>query len=485
MTATAAAYANWKAPAHDRQHLLWPDRTAILHDTTQNAELLNHSAQVHLLGIPLPELRSATRRTLGFADMRRPLIASGHQTELYHAGVWVKDVLAGAIADKLGGCAVHFAVDTDQPKHLSLRWPGMAIPLTDSPTSAAWSAMLRSPGADHLEEIERELAGAIGKWGFEPMLGQFLNSLKRQAWQAPGLCEALTQSQHELDSTLGLKHEARLASTLMNSDSYLAFAHHILSNAERFAADYNAALAEYRKSAGIHSSSHPMPDLRISSNSIETPFWFDDLSRGVRARAQLSRSGDSWVLNSDVDEFVPDGSSDGWTAAANLGAWLKRNNLRLSPRALTLTMFLRLIVADQFVHGIGGGRYDQVTDSLIHRHFGMTPPRFAVTTATLWFPAAAGRQRVCLSCLAHEGHHLRHSLLGERKNEILSELTALPRRSPIRALVYQNMHAALSAAEQSSADLQQWRSRYQRAQQRDRQDQFLFDRELFYARTDA
>ena len=44
--------------------------------------------------------------------------------------------------------------------------------------------------------------------------------------------------------------------------------------------------------------------------------------------------------------------------AAQLAAWLRRHNLRLAPRALTLTMYFRVLLADQFVHGIGGGRYD-------------------------------------------------------------------------------------------------------------------------------
>ena len=161
--------------------------------------------------------------------------------------------------------------------------------------------------------------------------------------------------------------------------------------------------------------------------------------------------------------------------------WLGQRGLRLSPRALTLTTFLRLLVADQFVHGIGGGRYDQVTDLLIARHFGMTPPRFAVTTATMFFPGALGRDRVCLNCLTHEGHRIRHGLLGERKRKILSEIEALPRRSLGRSMAFHGMHTALSAAANGSAELRDWEVRRVEAEQRDREDEIIFDRELFYA----
>jgi hypothetical protein len=187
------------------------------------------------------------------------------------------------------------------------------------------------------------------------------------------------------------------------------------------------------------------------------------------------------MLCYEADEFLLNENSDGWTGGRQLIDWLGRHSLRLSPRALTLTMFLRLLAADQFVHGIGGARYDQVTDLLISRHFGLTPPRFAVTTATLLFPLAVGRSRICLNCLTHEGHRLRHGLLGDRKREILAEIAAFPRRSIQRSLAFHNLHGALSAAAMSSTELQDWEVRREQAVVRDREDEIIFDRELFYA----
>src|SRR5262249_41435640 len=42
-----------------------------------------------------------------------------------------------------------------------------------------------------------------------------------------------------------------------------------------------------------------------------------------------------------------------------------------------------------FIHGIGGGKYDEVTDAIIERWLGLTPPRFFVLTATLRLPLPA------------------------------------------------------------------------------------------------
>ena len=53
------------------------------------------------------------------------------------------------------------------------------------------------------------------------------------------------------------------------------------------------------------------------------------------------------------------------------------------PRALTLTLWARLFVADLFIHGIGGAKYDRITDALIRDYFGVTPPAMACVSATM------------------------------------------------------------------------------------------------------
>jgi len=326
--------------------------------------------------------------------------------------------------------------------------------------------------------IGRQFGKAAAQWKFQPMLGVVLDGLGKDG---ANLATAVTSAQHELDLELGLNHSMELVSPLLVGEPYAVLAHYLLSAAARFAADYNAALAAYREQAGITSATRPMPDLHIMGDSIESPFWLDDLSRGTRSRAHVTRRGDVWMLCHEAEEFLLNENADGWAAGRQLIDWLARRNLRLSPRALTLTMFLRLLAVDQFVHGIGGARYDQVTDLLIARHFGLAPPRFAVTTATLLFPLAVGRSRICLNCLTHEGHGLRHRLLGDRKREILAKIDAAPRRSIQRSLAFHNLHGALAVAATKSAELHDWEVRRDEAAVRDREDEIIFDRELFYA----
>src|SRR4029079_821683 len=126
---SSSRYADWKAPDEDGQLLIWPDAATLLRQTRENYQHLS-SSRARIQNVPLAELRERQRLWIGHADNDRPLIASGHQTELYHPGVWVKDVLSNSLAKRLGGEAYHFAVDTDSPKHLHLRWPGGSMAIT-------------------------------------------------------------------------------------------------------------------------------------------------------------------------------------------------------------------------------------------------------------------------------------------------------------------------------------------------------------------
>jgi hypothetical protein len=49
-------------------------------------------------------------------------------------------------------------------------------------------------------------------------------------------------------------------------------------------------------------------------------------------------------------------------------------------------MFARICLADGFIHGIGGAKYDEVTDAIVGRWLGLEAPRFIVFTATFRLP---------------------------------------------------------------------------------------------------
>ncbi len=484
MNLLSSRYSEWKAPAEDGQILIWPDPAELLRDTKQNHDRLSRASDVRVQGIRLSELRRRQREWIGHRDDEQLLIATGHQTELSHPGVWVKDALINSIATKLNGAAYHIAVDTDAPKHLHLRWPGESIPITDDPAllTAAWSGAVDAPTPAHLARIESDLARAMQSWNFRPLLPEVLNSLRRLSLETPNVSNAVTNATHELDWSLGLRHHSLVASPIWMSEPFLVYIHHVMARADEYAAKYNQALAEYRTRTGTRTPSRPMPDLFCSGEACEMPFWLDDLATGKRVRPSVFRRDNEWLIELvSGAEFKFDPNAPGWDAADALKKWLVANNVRLAPRALTLTMFLRLALVDQFIHGIGGGRYDQVTDRLIELHFGLEAPRFAVTTATLVFPQAVGQSRVCLPCVLEEGHRLKHALLGERKMQLVGAIGSAPRRSVERARLFSTMHRELRDAAKTSPLITKWHERVEQTRKRESEEGVLFDRELFYA----
>lgn len=482
MEISAARYARWKAPAEDGQTLLWPEPAELLQQTRDNHRSLASADSALLQNVPLPEVRRAMRKWLGHDDDQL-LVATGHQTELHHPGVWVKNAAIDSAAARLNGRAFHFAVDTDEPKHLQLRWPGGSIPLSDDPYAARaeWSGLLPPPTPAHLAEADAAFAKAAANWDFKSLVPDFLHSLRPQALSSAKLPSAITDALHQLDWDLGLRYDAMIVSPLCLSEPYLLFVHHVLSRAGEFAGDYNAALEQFRRENKIRTPGRPMPNLKCSPDSCEVPFWLDLLTDGTRSRATVSCAGGQYSLQTGEGEsFRFDPAADGWDAAGRLSQWLRCNGLRLSPRALTLTCVLRLLVSDQFVHGIGGGQYDQVLDLLIARHLGVEPPRFSVTTATLFFPGAVGQPRVCLPCVLQEGHRLKHRVMGEEKMQIVGQIEALPRRSSERSALFYEMHDKLSSA-WARPPVKDWEQQLRAAEARVVEERVLFDRELFYA----
>lgn len=479
-------YADWKAPKQDSQLLIWPEPEALLRAVDENGERLSR-AEVAIQNRPLRELREEARSFAGVHDGRR-IVLTGHQTELWHPGVWAKNALIDAAARKIGALAIHLAVDTDAPKHLGIRWPNFSVPITDDAAAgtADWAALVAPPTPAHLAEIESKLSQATPSFGYEPMLHDWIGAMRLavlDGLNGSDLPKAIATASHQLDWSLGLDYSIHTLSPTLGSRAWLAFAYHVMARAADFANVYNASLACYRKQEGIDSTTRPMPDLRVTNLQIEAPFWLDELVASRRHRMMLEvRNGTVCLCRPFADDCLTlDPTLDAFEAAEKLREFVLRHRLRITPRALTLTIFMRLFVTDLFVHGIGGGRYDQIADRIIQRHFGIEPPKFAVSTATLFLPQALERERACIPCVLQKGHQLKHAVLGERKKELVDAIATAPRKSRERAELFTQLQRELRANRETNEQLQRWRTLLEATRAQAIEDAVVFDREVFYA----
>ncbi len=98
----------------------------------------------------------------------------------------------------------------------------------------------------------------------------------------------------------------------------------------------------------------------------------------------------------------------------------------------------------------------------------------------MYFPAAVGQSRVCLPCVAQEGHRLKHAVLGPSKARWVSAIAAAPRHSLERSVLFIDLHEKMSIARRRDP-FRRWEEGYAAARGREQEEKVLFDRELFYA----
>ena len=374
-------------------------------------------------GVPASELRrlarqEALRAAAAFARRfglwpgpdRTPsyLVVTGHQPLLVHPGVWIKhalvDVLAGRHPDV---AALNVVVDYDTapafgawvpcrgPSGLLDRQLVRLVPLRYG------QPFCQAPAPDPaaLQQFAgqvRQALESLGEHG-QALLGRFeaFMEVARARQEAAHLAEWTTAVRHawEQSTSPPVRYLEVPMEDLAAGEAFLRFFAHVALDAGRFAALYNQVLARYRRLRRIRSRANPFPDLAVRGGRTELPFWV--LQAGERRRAlHVERAGSALHLYTADGPLavvpLPPGAPPepgGRRAEADaVVEFVRARGLRLRPRAAALTLFLRLFVADLFVHGVGGARYDRVTEALARLYLGVVPAPFAVASMSLLLP---------------------------------------------------------------------------------------------------
>jgi hypothetical protein len=155
----------------------------------------------------------------------------------------------------------------------------------------------------------------------------------------------------------------------------------------RFREIYNGAVADYRRSHKVRSRTHPVPDLETDDEWNEAPFWMWRRDDPRRRRLFVRQTAKQLLLSDRKHDDVRLSLDDrSFIDAAETLARLEEQGVKLRTRALLTTMWARLVLGDLFLHGIGGAKYDQVTDQVIRQFFQVEPLGYMAVTATLRLP---------------------------------------------------------------------------------------------------
>jgi hypothetical protein len=376
-----------RAPEGDGEILLWPDPGEWRGLLEQNRRrFAEYGFSVY--GEPFAACRSRARfqfSTLAPSyratatgepaaepmDTSTPFIVLAHQPELFHPGVWIKNFSARRFADSVGGEALNFVADSDEPRTSKLPIPvqeGDRLAVREVPFAQflPGAALALQPflSRDLLKSAARGCCEASPDPERCRALGFWKTAMDRCGQVNPADCLAAARMAAEREFGLTNRELAGRAAP------FLPFLFDIAWNVQRFAPAYNAAINAFRKQHRIRGRGRPAPLLEEAAGRIEIPFWGLRTADGQRQRLYVD----------------PKADHPGRAVVLADGAEFDDVECACAPRALALTMFLRLFVADLFIHGLGGAKYDEVTDDIIRRFYGVEPPRYVVATATLRLP---------------------------------------------------------------------------------------------------
>lgn len=345
----------------------------------------------------------------------RPIVMTGHQPVVWHAGILAKYLAADAIAQHFNGVQAHLLIDHGDEDPFSIRVPALddrGIPIDSTielATGRREGQPVRSrPGAtidpapDPPFALPSVGAGVkrIGE-AFETHAGA-----PSAAWQAALALEDLIENLARPGTVL-------MATQLADTGLYRSLVERMLSDPGGMARSYNDAAASIPE-AGIK-------PLAISGPRIELPLW----------------------------HLTPDGLT-------RTAVWSDAMPPieQTTAKALLMTGLFRLAGCDLFIHGTGGLVYDRITETWFRDWLGDEGKHMAPmigVTADLYLPlphadyttASAARAKWLAHSAPHNPALAGDSAHAERKQELLRRIDAAPRDSAERAGLYRELHALL------------------------------------------
>ncbi len=331
----------------------------------------------------------------GLNDSALSIVMTGHQPELYHPGVWIKNFVLDRIARDEQAVAINLLIDND-----SIHQPAIRVPTgTVNEPTIKTVAFDESGGERPFEQRELKDQAAFNSFAdriHSSLMPALTGSLVTKLWpdavaasrENRNLGECLSQARHGLEAFWGLKTLELPLSHVCDGDSFRWFMASILARLDEFRKIYNDSLLEYRRVNRVRSQTHPVPRLTADGEWLEAPFWIWTEADPTRRRLFVRTCNDGIEFTDRGDErHVLSLSANGsCEVAVEQLASLASQGVKLRSRALLTTMFARLFISDLFIHGIGGAKYDQLTDAIIAAYFGLTPPTFVTATATAHLP---------------------------------------------------------------------------------------------------
>lgn len=369
-----------------------------------------------------PQLSEAQRlfRTQLGLPVDRPIVMSGHQATLWHAGIAAKWFAMEALAQARSAAPAWLIVDHDEERSDVFAYP----------TADLRTALARGGPAPTGEDLSPRGAGALRDLAWidadapHPAITGRLGSLRdavRTTSDAPGMAMQSFAIAGRVLSEAGCDPRA-VTPVLATSIAHTALFERIV---RAIGEDPLACVRAYNAAAARHPGAGLRP-LAIDGDSAELPLW------------RLAPGAPRVRITSRTLASVP--------------------VAQLAPTALLLTGLLRLAACELFIHGLGGGAYDPAADDWFRawpaptRAAGTeTPAPSAVVSATLLLPIAREAEHLPdHAAAAWKAHAARHQpglvgddARGRRREELLHAIRTARAQGADPAHAFRALHALL------------------------------------------
>ena len=329
----------------------------------------------------------------------KDIIQTGHSPILAHPGVMIKHGLVNSIAKKLNGVGINMVVDNDACHDNCLNIPDIngldssveRIEFITGLYNLAFEE-IRYTDSTQLTAFKESVLKVLHNPDMKKPFEDFINLVIKLSGETLQFTDLLTCTRHAFLLRFGIGNLEVPVSHISETEPFLNFFLHIMANARGFVDIYNAKLREYRRLKKISSRANPLPDLMEKGYAVELPFWIwgegesrKDLYASVADDKRISIICKDKIVGHF--DFGENGNSSG-NSSENLRRLrdLINTGIKIRPKAIVNTMYSRMFLSDLFVHGIGGAKYDLITNEIIREFFGVEPPAYVTVSATLHLP---------------------------------------------------------------------------------------------------
>ncbi|MEQ8210000.1 MAG: hypothetical protein RH917_09230 [Lacipirellulaceae bacterium] len=404
---TSFPNARYRAPEASGQYFCLPEWSLLPEIAQSNRDLFSKSSQ-QLFGLELNLLRTRARReclqaaalhTRAYADVADPdaeatLIVTGHQPALVHPGVWLKSFAASQLAEAAGSLALNLVIDSDLCPAPSIRVPTGTI---DQPRIeyVPWDKATELIPFEEREVTEATLWNSfpdrtmetIAPFVEEPIVSTWWPRLPASS-DSRNVGTLVSQARHRMELDWGLQILDLPQSAVCQTEVFRTFFVRLIENLPVFTEAYNGALTDYRRAHRLRNHAQPLPNLQREGDWLECPFWVWSRDDPQRRPLFACQQEDGWQLTDQRGwaEMLPSSEEGDFSLSLEALQRWETVGVKLRSRALTTTLFARWFLADLFLHGIGGGKYDQVTDEIARRLSEAEAPQYAVLSGTLHLP---------------------------------------------------------------------------------------------------